>query len=53
MALTLGTLETGTRVLVTCVPSCTGMPARFFFMLEAHGPQEIVGHAVPAPEPSR
>jgi hypothetical protein len=26
------------------VPSCTGMTARLFFMLEAFGPQETAGY---------
>jgi hypothetical protein len=38
MVLMSGALEACTRVLETCVPSCTGMPARLFFMLETHGP---------------
>jgi hypothetical protein len=45
MALMLGVLE-------TYEPSCIGRPARFFFMLEGHGPQITAGR-VAAPEPSR
>jgi hypothetical protein len=39
MALISGAFETCTRVLEKCVPSCTGRPARLFFILEACGPQ--------------
>jgi hypothetical protein len=46
-----GTLKTCAYVLGTCVPSCTGMIVRLFFMLEAHGPQGTMGH-VSAPEPT-
>jgi hypothetical protein len=53
MALTSGALRIGAHALGTCAPSCIGRPDRIFFMLDARGPQEIVGHAVVAPEPSR
>jgi hypothetical protein len=52
MALSLGALETWTRALGTCKPSCIGKSARLFFMPEARDPQETTGHAVVAPEPS-
>jgi hypothetical protein len=47
-ALTSDTLKTCVCALETCVPDCTGigMPARLFFMIEAHGPQGAVGHVV-------
>jgi hypothetical protein len=51
MTLILGDLETCTRALGTCVPSCTSRITRLFFMLEARGPQGAVGH-VAAPEPT-
>jgi hypothetical protein len=51
MALMLGALKTCARALGTCMPSCTGRPARFFFMLETRGPYGPVGH-VAAPEPT-
>jgi hypothetical protein len=51
MALMSGALETCAHSLGTCVPTCTGRPARSFFMLEAHGPQGAVGQ-VTAPEPT-
>jgi hypothetical protein len=51
MALMSGALETCARALGTCVSSCTGRPARLFFMLEARGPQGVVGH-VAASEPT-
>jgi hypothetical protein len=37
--------------LATCVPNCIDRSARFFFMLETHGPQGAVGH-VAAPKPT-
>jgi hypothetical protein len=40
MALMSGALETCVRVLGTCGPSYIGRSARFFFVLEARGPQE-------------
>jgi hypothetical protein len=43
MALTSGGLETCVRVLGIGDPCCTGMLARLFFMLEAHGPQRLAG----------
>jgi hypothetical protein len=46
MAWTSGALETYEHALVTCGSSCRGRPARLFFMLEAHGPQETTGHMV-------
>jgi hypothetical protein len=52
MALTLGALETCVCALETREPSCIDMPTRFFFMLEARGPQGTAGR-VAAPEPSR
>jgi hypothetical protein len=51
MALMSDALETCTRVLKTCVPSCIGRSARLFFMLDARGPQGAVEH-VTAPEPT-
>jgi hypothetical protein len=53
MALSLGALETWTRALGTCKPSCIGKSARLFFMPEARDPQETTGHAVVAPKPSQ
>jgi hypothetical protein len=44
MALALGALEMCARALGTCMPSCTGKPARHFLMLELHGPQGTVRH---------
>jgi hypothetical protein len=44
IALMSSALETCTRALRTCVTSCTGRAARFFFMLEARGPQGVIGH---------
>jgi hypothetical protein len=52
LALTLGALETCVCAMGTCEPSCTGRPARLFFMFEARSPQETTGH-VAALEPSR
>jgi hypothetical protein len=52
MALTSGTLETRLRALETREPNCIGRPARFFFMLEARGPQGTIG-CVAASEPTR
>jgi hypothetical protein len=46
MVLTWGVLETCTRVLGICVPSCTGRSARLFIMFETHGPQGVLGHVV-------
>jgi hypothetical protein len=37
--------------LGTCVPSCTGKPARVFFILEALDSQGTVGF-IAAPEPT-
>jgi hypothetical protein len=51
MALMSGALETCARALGTCVSSCTGRPARLFFMLKARGPQGAVGY-VAASEPT-
>jgi hypothetical protein len=52
MALSLDTLETCAHTSETCEPSCTGRPARLFFMLEAHGTKGTIGR-VAAPKPSR
>jgi hypothetical protein len=52
MALMSGVLETCVRASKICEPSCIGRPARFFFMIEARGPQGAVGDAVVASEPS-
>jgi hypothetical protein len=49
MALISGALEMYECAMGTCVPSCTGMTARLFFILEARGPQGAVGY-VTAPE---
>jgi hypothetical protein len=51
MALTSGALEMCARALGTCVPTCTGSPARLFFILESCGPQGVAGH-VAASEPT-
>jgi hypothetical protein len=53
MALMSGILEICVRGLGTRRPSYIGRPARFFFMLEARGPQGATGDAVAVPEPSR
>jgi hypothetical protein len=49
MALTWGALETCACVLRTCMPSWTNMSASLFFIIEARGPQDAMGH-VAAPE---
>jgi hypothetical protein len=38
MTLTSGTLETCARALRICESSCTGRPARLFFMFKTRGP---------------
>jgi hypothetical protein len=53
MVLMSGVLETCVCGLGTHRPSYIGRPARFFFMLEARGPQRATGDAVAVPEPSR
>jgi hypothetical protein len=53
MALTSGAMETSTRALGTCEPSCTDRPVRLFFMFETHGPQGIVGRVIAQSPPSR
>jgi hypothetical protein len=40
MVLMSGVLEIYACALGTCEPSCTGMPARLFFMLISHGPHD-------------
>jgi hypothetical protein len=44
MALMSGALEMCARALGTCMSSFTGRTVRLFFMLEARGPQGVVGH---------
>jgi hypothetical protein len=44
MTLMLDALETSVCALGTCMPIYTGMSARLFFILEAHGPQGAAGH---------
>jgi hypothetical protein len=57
MAFTSGGLETGAHALGTTDSYRTGRPARFFFVLKAHGPHGTTGivEALPArrldPEP--
>jgi hypothetical protein len=51
MALTSGALKMCTRVLGTCVPSCTCRPAKLLFILEARDAQGVAGHVV-ASEPT-
>jgi hypothetical protein len=53
MTLMSDVLEICLRALETYGPNCIVRSARFFFMLEAHGPQGVEGDAVAAPEPSR
>jgi hypothetical protein len=53
MALMSGTFKTCTRTLGAGEPCCTGRPARFFFMLEARGPQRTIGHVTAQSPPSR
>jgi hypothetical protein len=53
MALSSGALETCPRALGTGEPYPTGRPARIFYMLEAVGSQETIGHEVAAPKPSQ
>jgi hypothetical protein len=48
MALMSDALEMCAHALGTCVPSFTGRTARLFFMLEAYGPQGVVGHVATA-----
>jgi hypothetical protein len=51
MTLTSDSLEIYMCALGTCEPNCTGGPVRLFFMFEARGPQETVGHVVVALKP--
>jgi hypothetical protein len=51
MALMSGVLKICVRALGTRGPNCIDRPARFFFMLEAYGPQGATGDAMVAPEP--
>jgi hypothetical protein len=46
MVLTSGALETCTRALGTCELSCTGRPARLFFMFEICSPQGTAGRMI-------
>jgi hypothetical protein len=46
-----GAFEMCMPTLETCVPNCTGKPARLFFMLEARGSPGAVRH-VAALEPT-
>jgi hypothetical protein len=39
-----GALETCAHALGNCVPSYTDRTARLFFILEACGPQGVMGH---------
>jgi hypothetical protein len=53
IALTSGALETCARALGTGEPCRTGRPTRLFFVLDAHGPQGVVGRAGARSPPRR